>query len=96
MASVDRAVVRMFSSEPNTVRWETRIANGRGLELTIFGPGGTRRVQEFADAPSLVQFQVQYEQQLRSNGYTLLTLNERRSGYDRRQRTRTTKDRRRQ
>jgi len=38
-ASVDRAVVRMFSSEPDTVRWETRIADGRGLELRVFGPG---------------------------------------------------------
>jgi hypothetical protein len=96
MASVDRAVVRMFSSEPDTVRWETRIANGRGLELTVFGPGSLRRVQDFPDALSLVQYQVQYERQLLSNGYTLLALSERRCGYDRRQRTRTSEDRRRQ
>ena len=96
MGSVDRAVVRMFSSEPDTVRWETRIADGRGLELKVFGPGNVRRAQSFPDAMSLVQYQVQYEQQLLSNGYAVLSLSERRSGYDRRQRSRTTEDRRRQ
>jgi hypothetical protein len=45
---------------------------------------------------SLVQYQVQYERQLVSNGYTVLQLSERRSGYDRRQQRRTTEDRRRQ
>jgi hypothetical protein len=95
MVGEDRAVVRMFSSEPDTVRWETRIANGRGLELKVFGPGNVRRAQAFPDALSLVQYQVQYERQLLSNGYTLLTLSERRSGYDRRQTTRATEDRRR-
>ena len=96
MVSGDRAVVRMFSSEPDTVRWETRIADGRGLELKVFGPGSVRREQAFPDALSLVQYQVQYEQQLLSNGYTVLPLSERRSGYERRQRSRTTEDRRRQ
>jgi hypothetical protein len=96
MASVDRAVVRMFSSDPDTVRWETRIADGRGLELKVFGPGNMRRAQAFHDALSLVQYQVHYERQLLSNGYTVLTLSERRSGYDRRQQVRTTEDRRRQ
>jgi hypothetical protein len=86
----------MFSAEPDTVRWETRIADGRGLELRVYGPGDLRRAQAFTDAMSLVQYQVQYEQQLLSNGYTVLPLSERRSGYDRRQRTRTTGDRRRQ
>lgn len=94
MVSVDRAVVRMFTAEPDTVRWETRIA-GRGLELRVFGPGDLRRAQAFPDAMSLVQYQVQYERQLLSNGYTVLPLSERRSGYDRRQRTRATEDRRR-
>ena len=96
MASVDRAVVRMFSSEPDTVRWETRIADGRGLELKVFGPGNVRRAQAFPDAMSLVQYQVQYEQQLLTNGYTVMQLNDRRSGYERRQQRRTTEDRRRQ
>ena len=96
MASVDRAVVRMFSSDPDTVRWETRIADGRGLELRVFGPGDVRQAQAFPDAMSLVQYQVQYEQQLLTNGYTVLQLSERRSGYDRRQQRRTTEDRRRQ
>jgi hypothetical protein len=96
MASADRAVVRMFISEPDTVRWETRIADGRGLELRVFGPGNVRRAQAFPDAMSLVQYQVQYERQLLSNGYTVLPLGERRSGYERRQQARTTEDRRRQ
>jgi len=96
MASGDRAVVRMFISEPDTVRWETRIADGCGLELTVFGPGNVRRAQAFPDAMSLVQYQVQYERQLLSNGYTVLPLSERRSGHERRQRARTTEDRRRQ
>jgi hypothetical protein len=95
MASVDRAVVRMFISHPDTVRWETRIANGRGLELKVFGPGNVRRAQAFPDAMSLVQYQVQYERQLLSNGYTVLHLSERRSGYDRRQQRRPSEDRRR-
>lgn len=96
MVSVDRAVVRMFIAEPDTVRWETRIAEGRGLELKVFGPGNLRRAQAFSDAMSLVEYQVRYEQQLLSSGYRVLPLSERRSGYDRRQHTRTTQDRRRQ
>jgi hypothetical protein len=96
MVGVDRAVVRMFICEPDTVRWETRIADGRGLELKVFGPGDLRRAQAFPDALSLVQYQVQYEQQLLTNGYRVLPLSERRSGYDRRQHSRTTEDRRRQ
>jgi len=96
MATVDRAVVRMFTAELGTVRWETRIADGRGLELKVFGPGDVRRAQAFPDAMTLVEYQVQYEQQLLSTGYSVLPLSERRSGSDRRQETRTTEDRRRQ
>lgn len=96
MPRVDRAVVRMFSAELDTIRWETRIANSRGLEWKVFGPGNVQRAQAFPDAMSLVQYQVRCEQQLLSNGYTLLPLSERRSGYDRRQQARTTEDRRRQ
>lgn len=95
MISVDRAVVRMFASQPDTVRWETRIAEGKGLELKVFGPGTLRREHAFADALSLVEYQVQFERQLLSNGYTVLAVSERRHGYDRRQRPRTTEDRRR-
>jgi hypothetical protein len=96
MVSVDRAVVRMFSCEPNTVRWETRIADGRGLELKVYGPGTVRQEHAFADAVTLVGYQVQIEQQLLSNGYAVLPLSERRSGYDRRLQPRTSQDRRRQ
>ena len=96
MVSVDRAVVRMFSCEPNTVRWETRIADGRGLELKVFGPGTVRQEHAFADAMTLVGYQVQIEQQLLSDGYAVLPLSERRTGYDRRLQPRTSQDRRRQ
>jgi hypothetical protein len=96
MISVDRAVVRMFVSEPDTVRWETRITDGKGLELKVFGPGTLRRAQTFPDALSLVEYQVQFERQLLTNGYAVLPLSERRSGYDRRRRQRTTEDRRHQ
>ena len=96
MVSVDRVVVRMFSCEPNTVRWETRIADGRGLELKVFGPGTSRQERAFADAMTLVGYQVQIEQQLLSDGYAVLPLSERRTGYDRRLQPRTSKDRRRQ
>jgi hypothetical protein len=96
MVSTDRAVVRMFSSDPDTVRWETRIADSRGLELRVFGPGAIRRALAFPDALSLVEYQVQFERQLLSSGYRVLTLSERRAGYDRRRQRRTTEDRRRQ
>jgi len=96
MVSVDRPVVRMFAFELDTVRWETRIADGRGLELKVFGPGALRRSYAFADALSLVEYQVQYERQLLSNGYGVLPLSERRTGYDRRRRPRDVEDRRRQ
>lgn len=95
MVSVDRAVVRMFTSEPDTIRWETRITDGRGLELRVFGPGTLRREHSFPNALSLVDYQVQFERQLLSNGYALLPLSERRAGYDRRRRPRSTEDRRR-
>ena len=95
MVSVDRAVVRMFTSEPDTIRWETRITDGRGLELRVFGPGTMRREHSFPNALSLVEYQVQFERQLLSNGYALLPLSERRAGYDRRRRPRSTEDRRR-
>jgi hypothetical protein len=85
----------MFSSEPDTIRWETRIADGRGLELKVFGPGTLRREHAFRDALSLVEYQVQFERQLLSDGYTVLPLSERRVGYDRRRRPRTSQDRRR-
>lgn len=96
MVQVDRPVVRMFIQELITVRWETRIVDGRGLELKVFGPGALRRSYSFQDALSLVEYQVQFERQLLSNGYGLFTQSERRSGYDRRRQPRTAEDRRRQ
>ncbi len=96
MLNVDRAVVRMFTHELITVRWETRIADRRGLELKVYGPGALRRSYSFQDALSLVEYQVQFEKQLISNGYDVLTHSERRSGYDRRRQPRIAEDRRKQ
>jgi hypothetical protein len=95
MAKTDRPVIRMFACEQDTVRWETRILEPHGLELKVFGPGALRREYGFNDALSLVEYQVQYEQQLLLNGYSLLPHSDRRGGYDRRRRPRATEDRRR-
>jgi hypothetical protein len=96
MVDPDRPVVRMFTHELITVRWETRIASGRGLELKVLGPGALRRSYSFDDALSLADYQVQFERQLLSNGYGLLGHSERRFGYDRRRQPRTAEDRRKQ
>ena len=95
MTNGDRPVIRMFTCELDTVRWETRIADGRGLELRVFGPGALRREYTFADALSLVEYQVQYERQLLLNGYNVLPQGDRRGGHDRRRLPRPTEDRRR-
>jgi hypothetical protein len=96
MVDVDRPVIRMFTQQLDTVRWETRIADKRGLELKIFGPGALRRSFSFQDALSMVEYQVQFERQLLSSGYGLMALSERRIGYDRRRQPRTAEDRRKQ
>ena len=67
----------------------------RTVRRKVFGPGGLRRDYSFADAMSLVEYQVQYERQLLLNGYSLLPHSDRRGGYDRRRRPRTSEDRRR-
>ena len=96
MVDVDRPVIRMFIQQLVTVRWETRIADKRGLELKVFGPGALRRSYSFQDALSLVEYQVQLERQLLSSGYGVLALSERRIGYDRRLQPRNAEDRRKQ
>lgn len=96
MVDVDRPVIRMFTQQLDTVRWETRIADKRGLELRVFGPGALRRSFSFQDALSMVEYQVQFERQLLSSGYGLMALSERRIGYDRRRQPRTAEDRRKQ
>ena len=53
MAKAGRTVVRMFTCDQDTVRWETRIAEPHGLELKVFGPGALRREYSFTDALSL-------------------------------------------
>jgi hypothetical protein len=92
----DRPVVRMFTQDPHTVRWEMRIADGRGLELRVLGPGALRREYSFEDGLALVEYQAQFEEQLLSNGYGMLPRTERRSGYDRRRTRRGAEDRRKQ
>ena len=96
MVDVDRPVIRMFTQQLDTVRWETSIADKRGLELRVFGAGALRRSYSFQDALSLVEYQVQFERQLLSSGYGLMALSERRIGYDRRRQPRTAEDRRKQ
>jgi len=96
MVDVDRPAIRMFTQQLDTVRWETSIADKRGLELRVFGPGALRRSYSFQDALSLVEYQVQFERQLLSSGYGLMALSERRIGYDRRRQPRTAADRRKQ
>jgi len=96
MVDVDRPAIRMFTQQLDTVRWETSIADKRGLELRVFGPGALRRSYSFQDALSLVEYQVQFERQLLSSGYGLMALSERRIGYDRRRQPRTAEDRRKQ
>ena len=94
VADADRAVVRMFADALSTVRWETRIVEGRGLDLRIFGPGALRLGRTFPDAIRLVEYQVHYERQLLASGYSLVPVSERRSGFDRRRSSRATSDRR--
>jgi hypothetical protein len=84
----------MFIQQLITVRWETRLADRRGMELKVFGPGALRRSYSFQDALSLVEYQVQFERQLLSSGYGVLPISERRSGYDRRRQPRSAEDRR--
>ena len=96
MVDVDRPVIRMFIQQLITVRWETRLADRRGMELKVFGPGALRRSYSFQDALSLVEYQVQFERQLLSSGYGVLPISERRSGYDRRRQPRSAEDRRKQ
>ena len=94
IVDVDRPVIRMFIQQLITVRWETRLADRRGMELKVFGPGALRRSYSFQDALSLVKYQVQFERQLLSSGYGVLPISERRSGYDRRRQPRSAEDRR--
>jgi hypothetical protein len=96
MVSVDRPVIRMFTQQLNTVRWEMRIAEGRGLELKVLGPGALRRSYSFQTALALVEYQLQLERQLISTGYGILPNSDRRSGYDRRLQSRAAEDRRKQ
>lgn len=59
------------------------------LQVAIAGPGGTRSVLRFATEAELQEFQASHEQQLIEDGWHLAGTNiERRSGADRRSRTR--------
>jgi hypothetical protein len=89
-----RHVVHMFTRRRDTVRWETRLRNGGGLELNVLGPGALRRSYGFDDADSLVAHQVQLQRQLMASGYDAVGAYERRTGYDRRRHRRLVTDRR--
>ena len=81
MVSVDRPVVRMFVCELDTVRWETRIADGRGLELKVFGPGALRR--SFAFAMRCLWLTIRSKRATATLERVRITaLSERRAGYD--------------
>jgi len=86
----------MFTHAGHTVRWETRLAEVQGLDLQVFGPGALRRAYAFPDAHALVEYQVEYERQLISNGYQVCAQSERRDGQERRRVSRQTTDRRKQ
>jgi hypothetical protein len=59
------------------------------LQVAIAGPGGMRSVLRFATEAELQDFQASHEQQLIEDGWHLAGMNiDRRSGSDRRSRTR--------
>jgi hypothetical protein len=71
-------VIRMFTSEMGTVRWITTIAGAEGLEFSVAGPDNWRNSSFFKDPMALVRFQAEYEEFLRSNGYSVSLVNDRR------------------
>jgi hypothetical protein len=77
-------VIRMFTNESGTVRWVTSMAGAEGLEFSVSGPDSWRNSSFFKDPMALVRFQAEYEQFLRSNGYSVSLVNDRRRRGERR------------
>jgi hypothetical protein len=89
-------VIRMFTSEAGTVRWVTTMAGAEGLEFSVTGPESWHNSSFFKDPMSLVRFQAEYERFLRSNGYAVSLVNNRRWRGERRASRRPGDERRRQ
>lgn len=87
-------VIRMFTSEVQTVRWVTTMAGAEGLEFSVWGPDSWRNSAFFTDPMALVRFQAEYERFLRANGYTVSLVNDRRRRGERREWPRPGEDRR--
>ena len=88
-------VVRLFTSEIGTVRWETSIVATEGLEFRVWGPQLWSTSVMFPDAKALMRHQSQYEDFLLDSGFELLPVEERRTVADRRTCSRDGRDRRR-
>jgi hypothetical protein len=72
------------------------VQDGRfGPQLLIRGPGSASRLCDFQDLGSLLEYQSSYEKELLDDGYRLCAIAERRSGEERRTKSRTKRDRRR-
>ena len=93
--SMERPVVRMFTGDLGTVRWETTVAGARGLEFKVSGPERWGVSSLFPDPMELVQYQSEYERYLIESGFKVSMVNERRAGCDRRRAPRPCIDRRR-
>jgi len=93
--SIDRPVVRMFTSDLGTVRWETTIAGTQGLEFKVTGPEKWGARSLFPNPMELVQYQSEYERYLIESGFSVSMVNERRVGQDRRRAPRPGPERRR-
>ncbi|HLG60282.1 MAG TPA: hypothetical protein VI485_33375 [Vicinamibacterales bacterium] len=88
-------LIRMFTGDAGTVRWETSIAGVYGLEFKVSGPDDWRTSSLFADPMALRKYQEEYERFLRESGYDVSLVNDRRWRAERRERPRTGQDRRR-
>jgi hypothetical protein len=95
MLATTEPVIRMFTSNAGTVRWETSIAGDSGLEFKVSGPDNWGNSSYFADPTALVRFQAEYERFLRASGFELSLVNDRRWRGERRHSARTADDRRR-
>ena len=84
----------MFVGEFGTVRWETTAKGKKSLQLEVKGPRDAAAVHDFPDPLALVEYQSTAERRLLNTGYDVSPVAERRTGKDRRGKSRS-KDRRR-
>jgi hypothetical protein len=95
MPSSMEPVIRMFTSDAGTVRWETTISGDAGLEFKVSGPDNWCNSSYFADPTALARFQAEYERFLRASGFEISLVNDRRWRGERRVAPRNDEDRRR-